>query len=31
MAGYQVHISKPIEPRELVATVGSLAGRTGKA
>ena len=31
MAGYQVHVAKPIEPRELVATVGSLAGRTGKA
>jgi CheY-like chemotaxis protein len=29
MAGYQVHISKPIEPQELLATVGSLAGRTG--
>jgi PAS domain S-box-containing protein len=31
IAGYQVHLSKPIEPRELVATVGSLAGRTGKS
>ena len=29
LAGYQVHISKPIEPQELIATVGSLAGRTG--
>jgi PAS domain S-box-containing protein len=29
MAGYQVHISKPIEPQELLATVGSLTGRTG--
>jgi PAS domain S-box-containing protein len=29
MAGYQVHISKPIEAQELLATVGSLAGRTG--
>lgn len=28
IAGYQVHISKPIEPQELVATVGNLAGRT---
>jgi PAS domain S-box-containing protein len=28
IAGYQVHISKPIEPQELVATVASLAGRT---
>jgi CheY-like chemotaxis protein len=26
-AGYQLHISKPIEPLELVVTVGSLAGR----
>ncbi|MEX2169060.1 MAG: PAS domain S-box protein [Pirellulales bacterium] len=29
LAGYQVHIAKPIEPQELIATVGSLAGRTG--
>jgi PAS domain S-box-containing protein len=29
MAGYQAHLSKPIEPTELVATVASLAGRTG--
>ena len=28
IAGYNVHISKPIEPSELVATVGNLAGRT---
>ena len=27
MAGYQVHLSKPIEPHELAATVASLAGR----
>jgi CheY-like chemotaxis protein len=26
-AGYQVHISKPIEPQELIATVGSLANQ----
>ena len=26
LAGYQVHVSKPIEPQELVATVKSLAG-----
>lgn len=25
-AGYQVHVSKPIEPQELVATIRSLAG-----
>lgn len=30
MAGYQAHLSKPIEPTELVATVASLAGRTGQ-
>jgi CheY-like chemotaxis protein/two-component sensor histidine kinase len=29
MAGYQVHISKPVEPRELIATVASIVGRTG--
>jgi CheY-like chemotaxis protein len=28
LAGYQVHLAKPIEPIELVATVGSLTGRT---
>jgi PAS domain S-box-containing protein len=27
IAGFQMHISKPIEPQELIATVGSLAGR----
>jgi CheY-like chemotaxis protein len=31
LAGYQVHIAKPIEPSELLATVGSLTGRTGIA
>jgi hypothetical protein len=30
IAGYQVHMSKPIEPIELVATAASLVGRTGK-
>jgi CheY-like chemotaxis protein len=29
MAGYSVHVSKPVEGRELIATVASLAGRTG--
>jgi PAS domain S-box-containing protein len=29
LAGYQVHIAKPLEAQELLATVGSLAGRTG--
>jgi signal transduction histidine kinase/ActR/RegA family two-component response regulator len=28
LAGYQMHISKPIEPHELVATIASFAGRT---
>lgn len=27
LAGYNVHVAKPIEPQELVATVASLAGR----
>jgi CheY-like chemotaxis protein/nitrogen-specific signal transduction histidine kinase len=29
IAGYQMHIAKPIEPQELAAAVGSLAGRLG--
>ncbi|HEX4415708.1 MAG TPA: response regulator, partial [Lacipirellulaceae bacterium] len=29
MAGYQIHLSKPIEASELIATVASLVGRTG--
>ena len=29
MAGYSVHVAKPVEPQELMATVASLAGRTG--
>ena len=29
MAGFQMHIAKPIEPRELLATIASMAGRTG--
>jgi CheY-like chemotaxis protein len=29
-AGFLVHVSKPIEPSELVATVASVAGRTGE-
>jgi CheY-like chemotaxis protein len=28
VAGYQVHLAKPIEAHELVATVANLAGRT---
>jgi CheY-like chemotaxis protein len=30
MAGYQVHIAKPIEPAELLATIASLATQAGK-
>jgi CheY-like chemotaxis protein len=30
-AGFLVHVSKPVEPSELVATVASVAGRTGNA
>ncbi len=30
LAGYQVHLSKPVEAQELIATVASLAGRTGR-
>jgi CheY-like chemotaxis protein len=29
MAGYQVHVAKPIEPQELIVTVASLAGKMG--
>nr|MDQ3299501.1 response regulator [Myxococcota bacterium] len=29
LSGYQVHMAKPIEPQELVVTIGSLTGRTG--
>jgi CheY-like chemotaxis protein len=29
-AGYQTHVSKPVDPAELVAIVASLAGRTGR-
>lgn len=28
--GFQVHVSKPVEPAELIATVASVAGRTGQ-
>ena len=30
LAGYQHHITKPVEPAELIAVIASLAGRTGK-
>jgi CheY-like chemotaxis protein len=29
LAGYQMHVAKPVEPSELIATVASLAGRAG--
>src|SRR5690606_16177450 len=29
MAGFQAHLAKPADPRELVSTVASLAGRGG--
>ncbi len=29
LAGFQVHMPKPVDPHELIAAVGSLAGRTG--
>jgi signal transduction histidine kinase len=31
LAGYQVHVSKPVEATELTATIASLVGRTGRA
>jgi PAS domain S-box-containing protein len=30
LAGFQTHLTKPVDPTELVSTVASLAGRTGK-
>ena len=27
--GFQVHVAKPVEAAELIATVASVAGRTG--
>jgi CheY-like chemotaxis protein len=30
-SGFQIHLSKPIDPRELVATVGALASRVDSA
>ena len=30
-AGFLVHVSKPVEPSELVATVASIVGRTGES
>ncbi len=31
LAGYQTHISKPVDPAELVAVIASLAARTVRA
>ena len=31
LAGFQTHLTKPVDPTELVATVASLAGRSGKS
>jgi CheY-like chemotaxis protein len=28
-SGYQIHVTKPVEPAELVTVVANLAGRTG--
>ena len=29
MAGFQVHVAKPVDPHDLTAVLASLAGRTG--
>ena len=29
-AGFLVHVSKPVDPTELIATVASVVGRTGE-
>ncbi len=31
LAGFQVHVAKPVDPDELIAVVASLVGRTGQA
>jgi len=30
LAGFQVHVPKPIDPHDLTAMIASLAGRTGQ-
>jgi CheY-like chemotaxis protein len=30
LAGFQTHLAKPVDPEELLATVASLARRTGR-
>src|SRR4029079_718040 len=29
MAGFQIHLAKPVDPHELTATIATLLGRTG--
>ena len=29
LAGFQVHVAKPIDPHDLTAVIATLAGRTG--
>jgi len=29
LAGFQVHVPKPVDPHDLIAVVATLAGRTG--
>ena len=31
LAGFQVHVPKPVDPHDLLAVVASLAGRTGRS
>jgi hypothetical protein len=31
LAGFQIHVSKPVDPDELTAVVASLVGHTGKS
>ncbi len=31
MAGYHTHLAKPVDPSELIATLATLTGRTGRA
>jgi CheY-like chemotaxis protein len=31
LAGFQIHVSKPVEPAELIAVCASLAGRVGSS
>jgi CheY-like chemotaxis protein len=29
LAGFQVHVAKPVDPHDLTAVIATLAGRTG--